>query len=656
MGRYIEAAKDQVRKVVSDLRTTFLHEAEIRVAVVAYKDHGMSPPIQFLDFTSSIERVHAFLDTLYAGGELAPGDRLDEPEDVLGGLRQAINASWVQPVRCIMHIADAPPHGRVFQNMKNDRYPDGEPHGLTYEPLVTMMSTLHINYTLLRIKSTTDRMSYLFSQIYARASARPKLHKDNSSSDQVSESYTAGGTQGRGASKSSFGTSLLFEELELGTSYQTLRHLVVKSVTASATNSASRTLEALSDRGWSEKKRSEMKKLTAVREGGFNGGEPDDGPELEADLPQWDAPGWLDETFVATGFSPEVVLHGANTLPEMMALDENIRLSYMELTLRRRSRPFAAGAMRLASYARTAVAAEPFVIKSFKRGGKRIEHLAAEMRCQALCKAFALEFSALAGEENALDFIVTTCLEARLGPGAGNACVSLEPYIPGRYEKYNNNAGWVNGDIPDDPINQAAQAFSHFTFERSWGRFLVCDLQGVGRLLTDPGVHAKDPERFKECDANLGEAGMKLFFTTHECNDICRKLELRSNRDMLISGKHEFRERWPSIDATVCCASKLCGRIIRTAGAQRSDEFPGHYWCQTCWPQLFSSKVLCACTAPRLPSHQFTASGFFHESQGQQLPMKCPEHREKDTNASKSKFWESMKSETKSASLSGSNW
>ena len=44
---------------------------------------------------------------------------------------------------------------------------------------------------------------------------------------------------------------------------------------------------------------------------------------------------------------------------------------------------------------------------------------------------------------------------------------SLEPYIPGEYIKYNTNGLWVNEDFPDDPMNLTAQAFSHFTFERS---------------------------------------------------------------------------------------------------------------------------------------------------------------------------------------------
>jgi len=154
---------------------------------------------------------------------------------------------------------------------------------------------------------------------------------------------------------------------------------------------------------------------------------------------------------------------------------------------------------------------------------------------------FALEFSALVGEDDALDFIVTTCLEARIKSGT-DVCLSLELFIEGTYKKYNNNAGWVYDDDPDNPINQSAQAFSHFTFERSWGRFLVCHLQGVDRLLTDPSIHTKDPLRFQHSDANMGVEGFKFFFATHKCNAICRRLELKSTGLMLVSGQFAFRE------------------------------------------------------------------------------------------------------------------
>ena len=48
---------------------------------------------------------------------------------------------------------------------------------------------------------------------------------------------------------------------------------------------------------------------------------------------------------------------------------------------------------------------------------------------------------------------------------------AVEKFIEGEYKKYNNNWNWA-----DDERN-TPQAFSHFTFEQSEHRILVCDIQ-----------------------------------------------------------------------------------------------------------------------------------------------------------------------------------
>jgi hypothetical protein len=545
---------------------------------------------------------------------------------VLGGIQKALNATWQQQTRCIIHIADAPPHGRTLQNaaIPGDTYPNpgSEPHGLTHEPLLKQMIGLNINYALLRINSSTDRMALTFFEVYAAASADGMLHRSNVFWNQAFDS--------RRDSKGGGKAGLLFEEAELGTTFSALRHLVVKMVTSSASRTAVRVSTGRTTKTGTDKKLSTN--LAAIEED-----EDADDLVLEKTPPRWGSPGWLNETLMVEGFSPDIVVHGASTLDDMMKRDDNIKMSITELTIHKRSQPFAQGALRVAFYARTAASTNRFVVKTLKRGGKRLAHLAEDMRCQALCKAFALEFNALSGEEHSIDFIVTTCLKGRSEKASGEDCMSLEPYIEGTYVKYNNNCGHVNEENPYDRFNQAAQAFSHFTFERSRGRFLVSDLQGVGHVLTDPAIHTLDPERFKLADTNLGKEGFKFFFATHVCNSICSKLGLKSNSSMIISEKFRFRERWPSMNNTVCCSNKLCGRIVRLASAKMSDKFPGYYWCDVCWPQLCSSIVKWICIAPG-PHHEFDTSGFFYESQGRSTPRKCREHCDKDETLPRHEF------------------
>ncbi|RFU24299.1 hypothetical protein B7463_g12039, partial [Scytalidium lignicola] len=351
---------------------------------------------------------------------------------------------------------------------------------------------------------------------------------------------------------------------------------------------------------------------------------------FETVQPQWDRPGWLTEILSVKGFWPDVVVHNASTLNNMMAADENITLSIAEWVIRTRSRPFARGNRRAASYARTAASTNRFVVKSFlKGGGKGLAYFVEDMRIQALCKAFALEFNSLLKNEHLIDFTALTCLLVNADAAAGDGCLSLEPFIQGEYTIYNNNTLFVKKDSPDDQFNRVAQAFSHFTFERSWDDFLINYLHSVANLLTDPSIQTRDPNRFKLSETNLNEEGFKFFFAMHKCNEICRKLKLKSTGEMLASGNLEFRERWPAIDPMVCCSNKLCRRIICLATAHKSTKFPRFHWCDMCWPQLESTAIRWYCLAPG-PDHEFDVSKFFYESQGKAMPRKCPEHQEKD--------------------------
>ena len=665
MGAYIEAAKKQVRSIVEDIKEAFFNEADVQIAVVSYKDHGDSNKIQFLDFTSSAERVSHFLDELsaFGGG--------DAPEDVLGGIQQALNASWTQQTRCIIHIADAPAHGRALNNFGEtiDKYPNPgtEPHRLTHGPLLQKMIGLNINYALLRINNTTDKMAQQFLHAYASAAPDCKLLKSNTYYRQACEySENARPTPRRR------GRALQFEEQELGTTYSALRHLVVRSVTTSVSRTASRLSGSTArDSFDSDDLRFEPKlgKSPAKRPkrqpmfGGFHGAiaeaeeeeeEVEEYPETKLDTspPQWDKASFLDKTLTVEAFSTDV--DPSLSLSDLIVSDDAITISATDLTMRKHSRPFAQGAMRIASYARTAHSTSPLVVKSFKphlgRSHKNLAHLADDMRVQVLCKAFALEFNSLACPPVPLDFVIATCLKPSSPPPTAitdTPCMSLEPFLPGEYTKYNSNSGWVNDSpSPSSPatpsISDIAQAFSHYTFERSAGKLLVSDLQGVEGTLTDPAIHTADPERFKLADTNLGEAGMKFFFATHRCNEWCKKLGLEGSLGKMMSGGYVFRTEWVKNEdedegrkegrgeVLKVCANKLCRKIlVAEEDVKVAEGFEG-CWCERCWKQLMDkgaeTKVACKIGGGLIP-HQFGVVKFYYEALGRALPRECVEHR-----------------------------
>ena len=105
---------------------------------------------------------------------------------------------------------------------------------------------------------------------------------------------------------------------------------------------------------------------------------------------------------------------------------------------------------------------------------------------------------------------------------------SVEPFIDGSYEKFNNNAGYV---AESSKIGDVVQAFCHYTWQKSGKQFIVCDLQGVvtgsGVLLTDPCIHSCSEKLLCYGKTNLGPDGINTFFRNHRCNAVCTEMILQ---------------------------------------------------------------------------------------------------------------------------------
>jgi hypothetical protein len=110
-------------------------------------------------------------------------------------------------------------------------------------------------------------------------------------------------------------------------------------------------------------------------------------------------------------------------------------------------------------------------------------------------------------------------------PDGSTSVYAAEEYLEGRYEKHSNNCGYVHGQ-KDNTDRNTPQAFSHFTLHESHHRLIIVDIQGVNDFYTDPQVHTDDGKGFGL--GNLGRKGMEAFMKSHQCNAICRYLNLPS--------------------------------------------------------------------------------------------------------------------------------
>ena len=102
----------------------------------------------------------------------------------------------------------------------------------------------------------------------------------------------------------------------------------------------------------------------------------------------------------------------------------------------------------------------------------------------------------------------------------GRLCL-VEPLILD-YTRFNSNTGFNRDSELDWP--RVMQALSHFSYYKTGGSSVLCDLQGGSMgddiVLTDPIVMTRSKSYGQQ---DLGKRGLELFFTHHKCNKYCHK-------------------------------------------------------------------------------------------------------------------------------------
>ncbi|MHA1637821.1 MAG: vWA domain-containing protein [Candidatus Thorarchaeota archaeon] len=126
----IRAVKDSLFDIVNRI-TEKTESLTIRFGIVSYRDH---PPqdrtyvTRVFDFTPKIKDVHKEIS------RLKPSEGGDTPEAVADGLFDArTKLTWKRDAyKILLLVGDAPPHGREYNSLGDDYFPDGCPRG--YDP------------------------------------------------------------------------------------------------------------------------------------------------------------------------------------------------------------------------------------------------------------------------------------------------------------------------------------------------------------------------------------------------------------------------------------------------------------------------------------------------------------------------------------------
>jgi len=154
MGSYISMCQNKINEIV-DIITRDNPSTVIRIAFVGYRDHS-DAPVKTLPFCTEVNTVKSYISR-----ELKADGGGDIPEDICGGLLNAINLEWNCKNRLLILITDAPCHGNMYHSC-SDTYPSGDPSGLIPEVLLSQLANKKINIFFAKIKNDTDKMTTLW--------------------------------------------------------------------------------------------------------------------------------------------------------------------------------------------------------------------------------------------------------------------------------------------------------------------------------------------------------------------------------------------------------------------------------------------------------------------------------------------------------------
>ncbi|KAG1709475.1 hypothetical protein DVH05_020130 [Phytophthora capsici] len=547
MDPWIFEAKAAIVSIIRNIKKNH-STANVRVGFVAYRDFcDGDKRIQTLGLTSDVTAVRRFIASLEAiGGG-------DGPEDVPGGLEAALAMSFQAEAKRIVVAGDAPCHGSKFHD---------EEDNMTYREQIEQspdicsqmrdMAARGIDFSFIEIDpNRTTKMVTILQEEFSGVESYDGFDRD-------------------------------FQKLSLSKAGDIARFgsVISSSASSSIATSMQRTVFTTSK---------------DVVDGNAAGGFAFMGRKrtpVEAEVvapPEMKPLNWsqLDK-------SPAIaaVRHSLHFRPGEPVDWKNLDLKHTQqnTTIRLSRTCFAKGAMRSAHALLDCnmdahLVAKCYFGKAASVASTSKHSLENDVKMQMVAKRLASEFSASDNIDKGVDFIFTCWYEVKDPKKAGlnspMATFTAEPYIEGKYEKYNNNKGWIREDGLD--FSETAQAFSHFTWQKTFGELMVVDLQGVGGIFTDPQIHSKSG---KFGYGNLVEVGMTAFFATHECNSVCSALGLKTLQAKAKT-KDEDKKAVALEEASnklMTCSCPLCGVITMVSrwnfvAAYREGR---EFYCELC--------------------------------------------------------------------------
>ena len=162
MGIWLNEAKHNIKKITEEISDNN-PGAKIRLSFIGYRDFdnkGDKREYEIIEFTENIENFIFLIKKFecYGGG--------DQPEDIAGALNEALKMDWKSNAKYVVLVCDAPCHGSKYHEISLDNFSGGDPDGLIIEDLIANFKKLNITFYCLEINNSTKKMFEIMKTIY----------------------------------------------------------------------------------------------------------------------------------------------------------------------------------------------------------------------------------------------------------------------------------------------------------------------------------------------------------------------------------------------------------------------------------------------------------------------------------------------------------
>ena len=683
MSSWISKCQEELKNIIDTIKEANPY-SEVNIGFVGYRDHcDGDNRLTVHPFTQDINAIKDFISTqrAFGGGDL--------PEDVVGGLDLALKQDWKSKARYAILVADAPTHGKKYHDTFGDSYPNGCPKGLILEKISEEYGKKDIILTAIGINDNTNKMYDIISNSYQSVSKRP-IRVDK-----------LGGNTAQFGMVVAFGASSTLSSVTMGNiklkdflneiKKETIDKnddTIIAPETKTNINSSDTVEPTKITNSFQTQLQNFFNRVNSLM--GKTEKEDADEEELLAELDaeeNAEVEHVSDSIFKLEDNGLNLNYNIDNKPPNWKKLSDNrfnsichsfhipkdrnsfidwknpfIKTSNINCEVSMADKPFSEGAMRYAFFMKDLTLDQNMVgklNKVIKKKENNLESLSKDILSITICQHIAYDFNnrvinMVPDTRLLINFVhayIYELINYSSDPAAKKAklpshqqFISVENYIEGEYNKYNNNAGWINDNLNETSL--IAQAFSHFSWQITRGYLMIVDLQGVNGVLTDPQIHCMNNKKFGK--GNLGYIGIMKFFMSHICNGYCKQLELiHPRRYFEINKDYQFfvdKFIPPADDLVVSKICDLCLKPYKTKAKELYDKKKKCWdsFCDLCEVKRKETFTEGKC----IKCHwKFKSSAYLFNMKREQFPKTCQKCKIDDRIVERKEFNDNIKEE-----------